>query len=107
MVGSAQRIFGKVLLQHGSILLDSTQNVIWKYLNDQEAGKQAARRWLEKNAVSLYDILQKEVDPIQLSEHIINNWPETENFCVVHQALSKEELTYSERFINKFKAKLS
>ncbi len=105
LVGSAQRLFGNVLLQHGSILLDSTQNLIWKYLNGETDEKNTARKWLESNAVSLYDIFQKEVDPIQLSQHIIDSWPETGNNCVVNQALSEKELTYSKRFINTFKVK--
>jgi len=107
LVGSAQRLLGNVLLQHGSILINSTHNLIWKYLNRDENEKNKARIWLERNAVSLYDILKKEVDPVDLSQHIIDSWKESSAVCVINQALSAEELSYSKKFINTFKVEFN
>jgi lipoate-protein ligase A len=56
LVGSAQRIFGNVLLQHGSILLDRGYERIADYVTEDEQKANRLRDFTLQSAISINDI---------------------------------------------------
>jgi len=61
LVGSAQRKFGNVLLQHGSVLLGSGHKKIVDYLICSESEKNTMRKDIENKTTCLKDILKREI----------------------------------------------
>lgn len=62
VVGSAQRVYGNVLLQHGSILLSSAHLQLVDCLRlDSESTRQRLRESLQRHSVSLDEILGHDV----------------------------------------------
>jgi len=60
LIGSAQRRTRTAMLQHGSILMGKHHLSLVDYLHFNEAEKKIARRVLQRNAISLSEILQEE-----------------------------------------------
>lgn len=61
IVGSAQRLFGTTLLQHGSILLSKEHLNIVDLLNLSSEQKVTLRHTLENSSISLSEIANKEI----------------------------------------------
>jgi len=62
LVGSAQRKFERVILQHGSILCGSFHKKITNYLNVSEQDKKDINYEIEENTIGLNDILNEDID---------------------------------------------
>lgn len=56
IVGSAQRVFGNVLLQHGSILLDNGFEKIADYVTDDEEKAKRLKEFTLNSAIPINDI---------------------------------------------------
>lgn len=61
IVGSAQRLFGNILLQHGSILLGKEHLEIVDFLNIKEEEKTNFINELENSSISLSEIAKREI----------------------------------------------
>ena len=65
LVGSAQRRYGSVLLQHGSILLGSAHLDIVNFLGLPEERRERMRVMLAKKTATLSDILSSHLPPFE------------------------------------------
>ena len=69
LVGSAQRNFGDVVLQHGSILLNTKHKEIINYLKNERLIK-TVKKILDEQTISFEELTGKEVDLERLKECI-------------------------------------
>ena len=67
IVGSAQRKFEKVVLQHGSILCGPFHKKITHYLNVQDEIKEEIKKEIEENTIELGSILNEKIDYSRLA----------------------------------------
>lgn len=65
LVGSAQRRYGKTLLQHGSILLDDAHLQIVNFLSIKPELREGMAQRLRKKTATLKEILQERLPPFQ------------------------------------------
>lgn len=70
LVGSAQRKFGRVILQHGSILCGDYHLNIVNYLNMDEKNKLQIKNELMHSTIDLKSILGKEINYTNLIESL-------------------------------------
>jgi lipoate-protein ligase A len=70
LVGSAQRKFGDIVLQHGSILIGSHHRNIVNYLNISGDERIKMIREIESKTISLNDIAGKEMDHKTVSDAV-------------------------------------
>jgi len=62
VVGSAQRVFGDVLLQHGSILLGKGHNLLPDLMNCRnEEIREMIRKEIESHSISISEICNREI----------------------------------------------
>lgn len=69
LVGSAQRNFGDVVLQHGSILLNTKHKEIINFLKNERL-KETVKKILDEQTVSFEELTGKETDLDRLKECI-------------------------------------
>lgn len=79
IVGSAQRKFEKVILQHGSILCGPFHKRIIHYLNLKDEKKEEIETELEGNTIELDKILNEEIDYSRLTLSICKGFEEHYN----------------------------
>ena len=70
IVGSAQRIIGDTLLQHGSVLLSDSHLRIINFIKSKE--KETLLNFLKSKSTSLSEIAGKEITYSQLGKSILN-----------------------------------
>ena len=75
LVGSAQRRFGNILLQHGSIMLDIKHKEIIKYINNEKL-KDTLKKVLDAKTISFREILNEPIDVDKLKLCIKNKFLE-------------------------------
>jgi len=102
LVGSAQRLLGNTLLQHGSILIEQKQLDIINYLETDDMGRKQAREFLTAHSVSLKEIKNDPIDEWTLSEVIVSEWIAHTKHHVFYQYPLKNELTNSKKFVKQF-----
>ncbi len=73
VVGSAQRIFGNTLLQHGSILLNHGYNVLADIINtDDETNRKALREWTLEHSISASEATGRTITYDEASKAILS-----------------------------------
>ncbi len=107
LVGSAQRIYHNVVLQHGSILLDSTQNRIVKYFKANEPNLKQMGTQLHNHAIALKDIRSAGITELKIQESIVDILEKKWKISVFFQYPTKNELTNSKKFLNHFAVQLN
>jgi lipoate-protein ligase A len=70
LVGSAQRKFERVILQHGSILCGPYHKRITNYLNVSQQDKKDINLEIEENTIGLGEILNEEIDYDRLASSL-------------------------------------
>lgn len=69
IVGSAQRVFGKTVLQHGSVLLGTGYELISEVANlKDEKSRELLRNYLKNHSISLEEILGRKISYNQAIE---------------------------------------
>lgn len=92
LVGSAQRKFGNVILQHGSILCGDYHLRIADFLNLPENKKESIKQEISSTTVDLKTILNKEIDysvlinsiKIGFADHFKINFVQTKETVLVN-----------------------
>jgi lipoyl(octanoyl) transferase len=79
IVGSAQRKFKKVVLQHGSILCGPFHKRITHYLNLRDEKKEEIEKEIEGNTVELGKILNEKIDYSRLTLSLYKGFEEHYN----------------------------
>lgn len=74
LVGSAQRKFGKVILQHGSILCGNYHLNIVDYLNISEERKLQIKNEVTESTIDLQTILNADINFSELTESLIKGF---------------------------------
>jgi lipoate-protein ligase A len=98
-VGSAQKRFGPSLLQHGSILLRSQEELLTGIFAGE--GKTGTRALLEK-MTCLDDILNRRVETDELSEVLVSGFRTALNVDFQPDGLSCEEETLAASLTGKY-----
>ena len=75
LVGSAQRKLGDVVLQHGSILLNTKHKEIINFLKDERL-KERVKKILDEQTISFEEVTEKKVDLARLKECIKKEFTE-------------------------------
>jgi lipoate-protein ligase A len=71
VVGSAQRLYGDVLLQHGSILLDSGhEQLAYVSANKSDRSKEVLRQFIEHHSATLSEAANKPISYYEVSNVI-------------------------------------
>ncbi|MGC8594223.1 MAG: lipoate--protein ligase family protein [Candidatus Kryptoniota bacterium] len=77
LVGSAQRRFGNIVLQHGSILVGEFHKKIVRYLKSDAYTLEKVKENLDNHTITLKEIINQEVDYQELKKSIVNGFVET------------------------------
>jgi lipoate-protein ligase A len=77
LVGSAQRKFGDIVLQHGSVLMGEHHKNIVNYLLVDEKIKEKLRKEIEDKTIGLNEILKKDVTYEEVSKALIKGFEQT------------------------------
>jgi lipoate-protein ligase A len=81
IVGSAQRKFEKVVLQHGSILCGPFHKKITNYLNLKDEKKEEIEKEIECNTTELGNILNEKIDYSRLTLSLCKGFEEHYNMA--------------------------
>jgi lipoate-protein ligase A len=103
LVGSAQKIFSDSILQHGSILIDKTQNKIVEYFGNNADIQKENLEYLTEHATSLNQISDKKIDIEKLSVNIIADLKESLEIYL--KSLSEEEFQQAKKYCSEFTVK--
>lgn len=103
LVGSAQKIFSNSILQHGSILLDNTQNRIVEYFGKKADLQRKSLDYLLKHSTFLHQISDKKMDQEKLSISIIEILKES--LKIYQKPLSNEEIQQAKKYCSEFTIK--
>ncbi|MFH1196105.1 MAG: hypothetical protein V1720_10345 [bacterium] len=76
IIGSAQRVLNKIVLQHGSILCGSFHRKLPDYLNLDEVNKKILTSELQSKTIEIETILQSTVDYDKLEKSLIKGFAE-------------------------------
>ena len=95
IVGSAQRKFERVVLQHGSILCGPFHKNITKYLNLANASFKEINEEIEKNTTELSTVLNEKIDYIRLGSSICKGFEEHYNMIFLKTPTFQNDLILS------------
>jgi lipoyl(octanoyl) transferase len=87
LVGSAQRKFGDIVLQHGSILIGNHHRNIVNYLNITGEERVKMLREIEYKTICLNDIAKKQVDYKDVSEAVFGGF--RNNFGIIFNSVNR------------------
>jgi lipoate-protein ligase A len=73
LIGSAQRMFGDVLLQHGSILLGAGHELLSQVLNADDEKKERLRQFTLDHSITISEALGREVKYEELASIMMDN----------------------------------
>lgn len=93
LVGSAQRKFERVILQHGSILCGPFHKRITNYLNLAEQDKKDIICEIEENTIGLDEILNEEIDFDRLASSLKKGFENHYNINFMEEPLYQDNLT--------------
>jgi len=77
LVGSAQRKFGDIVLQHGSVLIGPHHKSIVDYVSASEESKDSMRKDLSEKTVCLNDLLGREITYSEVGDAIFRGFKST------------------------------
>jgi lipoate-protein ligase A len=77
LVGSAQRKFGNIVLQHGSVLIGKHHKNIVNYLSVDEKIKNRLKSEIEEKTICLNEILKKDVTYEEVSNALLKGFEQT------------------------------
>jgi lipoate-protein ligase A len=93
LVGSAQRKFERVILQHGSILCGPYHKRITDYLNVSDLDKKDIKDEIEENTIGLDEILNKEIDFDRLTSSLKKGFENYYNITFLEEPSYQDILT--------------
>lgn len=82
LVGSAQRKFGDIVLQHGSVLIGKHHENIINYLQIDEKAKDRLRKEIELKTTCLNDILNRSVSYEETASALLKGFESTFNIIL-------------------------
>jgi lipoyl(octanoyl) transferase len=95
VVGSAQRKFERVVLQHGSILCGPFHKRITRYLNLSEESVQEINGEIEKTTTELSSVLNEKIDYFRLETSIYKGFEEHYSMTFSNSPLFQNNLILS------------
>jgi lipoyl(octanoyl) transferase len=93
IVGSAQRKYDKVILQHGSILCGPFHRRITKYLNLTNEEKIKINKEIETNTIELENILNEDIDYSRLVFSLCKGFEEHYDMTFLNASSMQNDLT--------------
>jgi len=102
ILGSAQKIYQKSVLQHGSLLIGPKQAEITRFLKGNRKSKDELSVYLKEHSASLHDIKKMNIQPIDLSEEIIAKFYSNANAGGYYLYPTIREIEEAKRFENIF-----
>ena len=104
VVGSAQKLYKKALLQHGSILLGPKQNEIIDLMNTDEQARQRYLQILKNSSISLAEIapqLHPEINVI--AETLLQQFEKNLQIDIYFAKFDEDHFLNAQKFVDKFK----
>jgi len=92
LVGSAQKIYPTSLLQHGSILIGRTQDMIIRYISDKPEKLEKYDKVLKNSSICLQEIIKKDISPVEIAENIIKQFAANGQNSIYYQSPAEMEL---------------
>lgn len=103
LIGSAQKIYPYAILQHGSILIGSTQNKVSEYFGKDRNLQAKNLKYLSENSISLDNIKKSGLSAEQLSKYITD---ELGNATEIYKKpLTNYEIASAKNYCSEFKIK--
>jgi len=78
LIGSAQRIYKKAILQHGSVLLGSEHENVVEFLKMNERSKQMMKRYIKSHTTNIWQY-KKEIQASELSNLVKKHFSKSFN----------------------------
>ncbi len=104
VVGSAQKLYRKALLQHGSILIGNKQKEIIKFMNATDDEKQKYLAQLEAKSISLSEITpQNTFDLNLLIERFLIQFEQNLHLTIYFASYDLNHLRNAQKFVDNFK----
>ncbi len=103
LVGSAQKIYSDAILQHGSILINKTQNKIVEYFGENVELQKKNLEYLSQHSTSLNQISSKNINAEKLTVGIIECLKES--LDIYQKPLSYEEIEQAKKYCSEFAIK--
>jgi lipoate-protein ligase A len=102
LVGSAQRKFGDIVLQHGSILIGNHHRNIVNYLNIKGEERMKMIREIDEKTICINDIIRRNVTYAEAAEAVLRGFKSTfdMDFISINGAVDLAEPMMKTEFIN-------
>lgn len=94
LVGSAQRRFGNIVLQHGSILVGDFHKKIVQYLRGDTSTLEKVEQNLNAHTITLNEITGQSIDYHELKNSIVDGFVET--LGIKFERVSQQKYIFSE-----------
>ena len=102
VVGSAQKILKKTVIQHGSILIGKSHKKLPDYLRIDENEKNTLEKELENKTICLQEIKKNRISPEKIMINIVNQLELVSNISVYYLDLDENELRSAHKYMNNF-----
>jgi len=102
LMGSAQKIYNDVILQHGSLLIGEKHEELPLYLDVDNETKYLIKKEIEKKTICLNKIKKSPISPGKIIENIINQLELVRGISVNSQKLTESEFDSSQKYKTKF-----
>ncbi len=104
VVGSAQKLYKKALLQHGSILWGPKQNEIIELMNTDEQARQRYLNILKSSSISLSEIApENNIDLNLIIEGLLAQFEKRLKLTIYFMNFDRHHLQAAQKFVPNFK----
>lgn len=101
VVGSAQRVFQRVILQHGSILIGQTHKRIVEFLRAKQEVKKKMEREFKSKTNCLSEIKNMSITPATIAGSIIEILLSCKNIKCYYKTINHNELNQARLFVTR------
>jgi lipoate-protein ligase A len=102
LMGSAQKIYDDVILQHGSLLIGENHEDLPHYLEVDHNSKNLIKKEIKEKTTCLNKIKKSPISPEKIIENIINQLELVRGISVNSQKLAESEIESSKKYLTKF-----
>jgi lipoate-protein ligase A len=90
LIGSAQKIYKNLILQHGSILIGNSHTKLSKYLIVSQSDRNNVNEDIKSKTICLSSINRNEITPQQLEEETLRQLESNENISLIYKDIEED-----------------
>ncbi|KAA3617401.1 MAG: lipoate--protein ligase family protein [Calditrichaeota bacterium] len=98
VVGSAQKIYKKSILQHGSIIIGREHEKIINYIRTDSGNKEGQTELLKHNSTNLENINKKKISEVEISSALSESFFDKYKIPIHYKYPTKSEKKEAEKF---------